>query len=272
MSNNWAFLVSSFKKTDACKPMVESLINGGYLTEGNTLILCDDNAGGPNSKEDPETMIDVFNLYKKEIPDLRLRYGASRGGISINKNRGLHEVFKTPEKWDNVCLLDDDFTIKRAGLCEELLGASEADRQDHICTSWERAGLWLAFPPRQKSEHCSWSTGVQGNFLFFKMDLLKAIGYYPKYIHMYAYEHVSQSSRALMYQGYCPELYPTLLRSDRYIQPQSIPNRYAIDPDKLHGNSPQFWADMQRIRQGLDLKIDESHLPKKGEVCLTNKK
>lgn len=273
--SRFLWLITSYKKTKACREAIKSLIAGNYLAEGNTLILSDDNCLGPNTKEDSETMMEVFNEFKGDVPDLRLCYNKNpgvRGGVSINKNRGLVQFNKTPEKWDYVILIDDDITISRPGLYEELIEANKADKQDHFTLAWTRQSLWDAFPPRAKSEHLSWHTGSQGSFLFFTRDLIKNLGYYPSYRYFYAYEHSQLSSRALMYQGYCPELYPCLLRTDRYITPQNIPNNYEIPAEKLHSNSPDYWADILRIRQGLDLVNNNPHLPKKGEQLLTNKK
>ena len=144
--------VTTYQKTPALDRFIETYVENGY-DETCILHIADDNGGNPyeikysenphNSVwavgakgltvisgelvEDKEaglyvrmpSALDIYNKYKDKI-DIALTFGQGRGGVAVNKNRGIN-FFQKDTSAQYLFQLDDDQYFARPDLCEHMI-------------------------------------------------------------------------------------------------------------------------------------------------------
>ena len=246
------FCIKTFRKPDILEGILQSLYDYGY-TEGNSVIVADDSPG------------EEFEVAKK-FPFVDAYLTGDIHGIWANGNRLISYALKSDA--DMVILSDNDYVMVREGLLEEFETAHVGNNQDHIMgyvvDSDGKDGLEITFPRTAESDHLRWAPGCHGVMLWFTKEMLKKVGYIMPFKYGYGYEHSDISSRALMIQGYCPNLYPSLLRSTKFFKLNPDDHHvYTWDLAKTYAeNSPMFHERESQTIRGINLKQHESGLRK----------
>lgn len=294
--------ISTFQKVDALEGILKSLLDNDYGRF--TTVICDDFAGKPyqitrsgngghpcwnlpeneaKASVDMPSAIEIFNKYKKEFRRLVLVYGKDRGGISINKNRGIW-YFLEKTKDDYLLLLDDDILFHAPGMVEdwiEVLKANTSETQpcyslNSLCGTWqdydpgffdklrgrpmiESRKAWDAdFPIEALGENgLEWRKGSQGCANLFTRKAVEAVGYYDLLGSFYGYEHAIYSSRVnLKVDRRSPVLYGVFDYSAKYFCGNSISNNYNDATTEAAKADPVYQRRLnQEIAMGINLKV-----------------
>ena len=282
--------ITTYKKCEALDNLLKSLVNTGYSEF--PIVVCDDNAGLVDSKVGKNCK-EIVEKYSKDIKDLKLCYNEYTHslGVALNKNRGIREFLKNPEKYDSLLQLDDDILLMQDGLVDHLFKASEKCNISHINGYWtdfdqnrlsssKLVGLtgnnWYKdFPIKaigydeDYNEYISFHQGTQGCCVWAKKDAVLGVGYFNKFPYRYGMEHSAWSARINRLEGLPPELFPVLLRSEKYIMGQNIGNDYPIDHEKLNGiQTLAYRKVLSDTYKGIEILQSESNLPRKGEKVI----
>lgn len=270
--------ISTFQKADAFYNLVESLVKYNYHT-GNKILVTDDNAGkdyittrkdNPNHPRwvevsESETEINfagapkVVENLKRDFPDLDIEcvFGEKRGGVAINKNRGIKYFLEHPE-FDELLMLDDDIVMTGPGLLEAcratgephmtgLLGGSEAE-----VFGADACPFFQSFPPKGETPTHWFCTGSMGMMLWYKRSIVEKAGYFNAMPDKYGAEHSLYSCRINALQGKYIDWFPILKGCEGFFKSQSIPNNYTADYEK----NMKFYNKIKpEIFKGINLHI-----------------
>jgi len=269
---------STFQKSDAIYNLVESLVKHNYDV-GNRILVTDDNAGKdyittrkdnphhPRWAEVPEDQKEinfagapkVVENLKRDFPDLDIEvvFGDKRGGVAINKNRGIKYFLEHPE-FDELLMLDDDIVFKSGGLLEAirttgqphmtgLLGGSEGS-----VFGADACPFFQSFPPQGETPTHWYCLGSMGVMLYATRECVEKVGYMDLLSRdgMYGFEHSCWSNRINMLYGKHLDWFPILKDCDKYFESQNIPNNYVAD----YSQNQKGWVKRkEEIFRGIDL-------------------
>lgn len=214
--------VTSFIKNPALRALLQSAVD--YLPHYEVVIADD---SGDN------TALEVYEEFKDKLV---LNYiGGPNKGIAGNKNRCIYYILEKSD-WQAALLCDDDIEFTSPRVVDEFLKAYELDGEAHINSylgdqafAGKGVGIFGTFPVLAETDCLYKANGSAGICSFYTRQILEKVGYYQKFPYRYGYEHSEHSARALRMQGKCPELFPTLKRSDKILKTQEIPNNYEVD-------------------------------------------
>lgn len=270
--------VSTFKKNKAIENYLNQLYTLGYMARDIVVLITDDNNG--EAKE-------VYEKFLPLFPTKLFYMTGERGGVSLNKNRGIW-FFLNKTNASYLILSDDDIKLVKGDLDLRLIEASKNNRQKHITTygdyqNFANTGKKFSdvYKTVGESEDMYWSMGVQGIFSFFTRELIEQVGYFNQFPYFYGYEHCEHSTRCNMVQGYCPEVMPIYKWSYQYIKCQGIPNDYDLDFDTVtiggeekkighydRYNLPVYQKHLLNTKFGLGLNVKEHGLGLEKELIL----
>lgn len=277
---------STYQKTDALATLVRSSVKHGYDT-GNRILVCDDNANqdykltkkdNPNhphwssysfpplSEEEQAdldkgviTMPSPSRLTKENFSDLDIEvvFGDKRGGVAINKNRGIKYFLEHPE-FDELLMLDDDIEMVGPGLLEAiratklphvtgLLGGSEA-----AVFGSDACPFFQSFPPQGETPTHWYCLGSMGVMLYATRECVEKVGYMDilSQSGYYGFEHSCWSNRINMLYGKHLDWFPILKGCENFFVSQSIPNNYVAD---FTQNQKGWLKRKEEIFRGIDL-------------------
>lgn len=270
--------ITTYQKTDAFYNLVESLVKYNYHA-GNKILVTDDNAGkdyittrkdNPNHPRwvevsESETEINfagapkVVENLKRDFPDLDIEcvFGEKRGGVAINKNRGI-KYFLEHLEFDELLMLDDDIVMTGPGLLEAcratgephmtgLLGGSEAE-----VFGADACPFFQSFPPKGETPTHWFCTGSMGMMLWYKREAVEKAGYFNAMPDKYGAEHSLYSCRLNALYGKYIDWFPILKGCEGFFISQSIPNNYTADYEK----NMKFYNKIKpEIFKGINLHI-----------------
>jgi glycosyltransferase involved in cell wall biosynthesis len=278
-------------KSNGLAVHLQSKVDNGYAQE-NTHLVYDDYCGkryivnrklnpdNPCWKGLPEDLEEfempsaqeVVEQFKPLFKDLKLVFHKTtpRQGISKAKNVGL--LYAVENNFDRVMLWDDDIELIKPGLYEELEEISEKNRGlPHITGVWTedkafekqqtQGGTWTDnFPVEAEGYGITWHGGSHGCASWFKVDLIKEVGYYPLMSDLYGFEHSLMTARCMKYIGLTPRWHPQHKTSYRYYigQKQPIPNNYFDTGESIKKNDIDYNRLFPLIWQGREV-INKNH-------------
>ena len=265
--------------------LLESLVKNDYGRYG--LVVADDYSNKVDSHG--SSAGDVCKKYKGKFKSLTFCYNEKTQGLGIsrNKNRLIREFFKGD--YESCLLLDDDVLLIRPGLIEYMSKASNLCNVGHINMYWTDynpeigkltglSGLQWAedFPTKSiaysgDDAYISFARGCHGCGIFITKEMLDQVGYFNTFPKNYGYEHSAFSARMNRLEGFAPELFPTLIRSSRYMNGNCIGNDYSIDFKSLDNDGEQtkyYRQILKDVYNGVNLKVEQPGLPKKGEKVI----
>lgn len=268
--------VSTYQKDVALSVLLESLVAHEYHM-GNRLVVVDDHQGLPydlDRKTNPDhplfkdndlqeikrpSAVLVVEGFRQAHPDVDIScvFGKSRGGVAINKNRGIY-AFMQDESCQELLLLDDDIVMTGPGLLEAcratgephmtgLLGGSEAE-----VFGADACPFFQSFPPRGETPTHWFCTGSMGMMLWYKRSIVEKAGYFNAMPDKYGAEHSLYSCRINALQGKYIDWFPILKGCEGFFESQSIPNNYVADYEK----NMKFYSKIKpEIFKGINLTI-----------------
>lgn len=305
MSKEFLISVSTMWKSDALDVILESLWRHGYF-ETSAIHVADDGFGLPyqvKRSENPNhplilasdkdvidmpSALGIVNKHRALGRDVKLSYGKERGGISINKNRGIYYFLnKTDCKY--LLLLDDDQELVAPGLCEELKEVLDQNTSNdpitgryscsHVSLTWSDSsggtfedrfagGTWAdaqktwfsQFPVEALGWRLEWRRGAMGVGQFASRPAVEAVLYYDRLgDSKYGYEHVLWSSRLYsLVDKRSPVLYGVYDASELYLRGQAIPNNYGGTVEEAQKADPIYQFRLNNeIAQGLKRKVKD---------------
>lgn len=253
--------VSTFKKPEALKGNLNSLLEHNYH-EGNKVLVSDD---------DNQSSFKALDEFKGKLD---LAYISSeRKGIWANKNRCIY-YFLEKDKSDHLVLSDDDIKLLRPGLLDYAIRVLRDTKEPHITMYLGGQvdfltgnGHFHVFPILAQTDDVLWTQGCQGIFTLYSRECIEKIGYFNKMPYFYGMEHTLHSARALRMYGKSPDLYPMLASSPKFIRCQGIANNYEVDREKISNqNGIAFQKLMVTIRNGEGLLVDDPGFKPKKET------
>lgn len=274
--------ISTFQKADAFYNLVESLVKYNYHT-GNKILVTDDNAGkdyittrkdNPNHPRwvevsESETEINfagapkVVENLKRDFPDLDIEcvFGEKRGGVAINKNRGIKYFLEHPE-YSELLMLDDDIVMTGPGLLEACRATGEPHMTGMLGQNSAQAASFGAdacpffdsFPKMGETPTHIYAGGSMGCMLYFTRECIQRVGYMETLSKdgKYGFEHSIFSNRINALYGKYIDWFPILKGCDRFFVSQEIPNNYTAD----YSQNQRGWAKRKpEIFKGINLTI-----------------
>jgi len=284
--------ISTYQKTDALAALVRSLVEHGY-DKGNRILVCDDNANqdyvitkkdNPNHPywtteihgdtwpteqelediklgqarfKSPKKFIDTWytvNSAYKNV-DIEVVFGDKRGGVAINKNRGI-KYFLEHSEFDELLMLDDDIVMTGPGLLEALRATGEPHMtgllggQEGLVFGEDACPFFQSFPPLGERDTHWYCTGSMGMMLYATRECVEKVGYMDVLVGKYGYEHALFSNRINMLYGKHLDWFPILKGCEKFFESQSIPNNYVANP----AENQKGWAKRkEEIFRGIDL-------------------
>lgn len=270
--------ISTYQKTDALATLIKSLVACGYDL-GNRILVCDDNAGQdytitrkdnpnhPQWMEAPKNQKEVafgsapsmVGELRRDFPELDIEcvFGDKRGGVAINKNRGIKYFLEHPE-FDELLMLDDDIEMVGPGLLEAiratklphvtgLLGGSEA-----AVFGSDACPFFQSFPPQGETPTHWYCLGSMGVMLYATRECVEKVGYMDilSQSGYYGFEHSCWSNRINMLYGKHLDWFPILKGCENFFVSQSIPNNYVAD---FTQNQKGWLKRKEEIFRGIDL-------------------
>ena len=268
--------VSTFQKDLALYELLTSLIKHNYHV-GNKIIVTDDNAGlgytldrktnpdHPLFKDSKEDKLErpaawaVVEVFKERHPELDIEcvWGKSRGGVAINKNRGIKYFLEHPE-FDELLAIDDDIIFTGPGLLEAcratgephmtgLLGGTEG-----AIFGADACPFFQSFPPKGETPTHWFCTGSMGMMLWYTRECVERAGYFNAMPDKYGAEHSLYSCRINALYGKYIDWFPILKGCEGFFVSQSIPNNYTADYEK---NMKYYNKIKPEIFKGINLTI-----------------
>lgn len=309
--------VTTFQKSDALRTVLGSLLEHGYdkvakvhIADdnfGESYVLTD--KGNPNHPKilagasfvEMESALDVYEDMKGEFANgLALSYGKERGGISINKNRGVYYYLnKTQAPY--LLLIDDDIRFIRPGLIEEWAQVlkdntytNEAGARytlNHLTGYWSdieidpetwkdnfengqawsvsKKGWFDIFPVEALSPKVEWRKGCMGVSNFYTRVAVEAVQYYDVLPGKYGYEHSLHTSRVMQKVDHkSPCLFPIYDYSEYYFVGQAIPNNYSGTVEEAQKSDPKYQEIMNSFMFWQNLKNKNPGFDIRKEVIL----
>lgn len=310
--------VSTFMKSDALRVVLESLLDYGYDKVAKVHIA-DDNGGASytvTKEKNPhhpiwefaegdsvemQSALEVYNDLKGQFANgLHISYGKGRGGISINKNRGIY-YFLNKTQAPYLLLIDDDIRFVRSGMIEEwaqvlqdnadLVGANGKYTLNTLtgywsdiaidASKWEdkfeggkswavtKAGWFDTFPLEAVGNKIEWRRGCMGVSNFYARKAVEEVQYYDLLPGKYGYEHSLHTSRVLLkVDRRSPQLFPIYDWSERYFVGQAVPNNYSGTVEEAQKSDPKYQELMNGFAFGLNLKNEKHGLNLKEETII----
>ena len=290
MSNKCLLAITTFQKSDALSVLLNSLHEQGYLNN-NSVAVCDDNAGKSykvTKKGNPNHPIwskigdshiwagmeeiefdsapEVVEEFKAKHPevDITCIFGKKRGGVSINKNRGIKHFLDHPEFVD-ILMMDDDIVFQAPGyldLCRRsrhphllsYLGSPDEERGKKLASGETGNPFFSVFPAQGEDEFVYYCTGAQEMCRYATREAIERVGYFDRFKHHYGFESAIYSSRINMAYGKFLDWFPVLKNSPDYFVSQSIANNYEIKD--VYANRDQWMKRKEMVFRGIDLKVN----------------
>lgn len=270
--------ISTYQKDLALSTLLESLVEHNYHI-GNRIVVTDDHQGLPydlDRKTNPDhplfkdndlqeikrpSAVMVVEGFKQAHPDVDIScvFGKSRGGVAINKNRGIL-VFMQDESCQELLLLDDDIVMTGPGLLEACRATGEPHMTGMLGQNSAQAASFGAdacpffdsFPKMGETPTHIYAGGSMGCMLYFTREAVRKAGYFDRMPDMYGAEHSLYSNRINALYGKYIDWFPILKGCDRFFISQEIPNNYAANYEK----NMKYWAKRKpEIFKGINLHI-----------------
>jgi len=269
--------VSTYQKDVALSVLLESLVAHGYHT-GNRLVIVDDHQGLPYEiyrKTNPDhplfkdndlqeikrpSAVMVVEGFKQAHPDVDIScvFGKSRGGVAINKNRGIY-AFMQDESLDELLLLDDNIVMTGPGLLEACRATGEPHMTGMLGSGLQSESFgadacpfFQSFPPKGETPTHFYCEGSMGCMLYFTREAVRKAGYFDRMPDIYGAEHSLYSNRINALYGKYIDWFPILKGCDRFFISQEIPNNYAANYEK----NMKYWAKRKpEIFKGINLHV-----------------
>lgn len=268
--------ISTYQKDVALSVLLESLVAHGYCA-GNKLVIADDHQGLPydlDRKTNPDhplfkdndlqeikrpSAVMVVEGFKQAHPDVDIScvFGKARGGVAINKNRGIL-AFMQDESLDELLLLDDDIVMTGPGLLEACRATGEPHMTGMLGGSEgstfgaDACPFFQSFPPKGETPTHFYCEGSMGCVLYFTREAVERAGYFDKMPDMYGAEHSLYSNRINALYGKYIDWFPILKACEGFFVSQSIPNNYTADYEK----NMKYWGKRKpEIFKGINLTI-----------------
>lgn len=303
--SNTTIAISTYQKSDGLDELLASLLEHDYGEY--TTLICDDFGAQPyqvirqdnpghrdwnlpeNSSLDvinKPSALEIYKKYKDRFRHLVFLHGKERGGVSINKNRGIW-YFLNKTQDDYLLLLDDDLLFHSSGMVEDWIEVLKANTSndpitglyslDHLTGTWtdydpdffdklkgrpmiESRKAWDAdFPVEALGQNgLEWRRGCQGCSCFFTRKAVEAVGFYDL-LTFYAFEHSLYSSRVMLkVNRRSPILYPVFDYSGKYYIGNGLANNYNDSKENADAADPMYQARLNNeIARGLRLKVKE---------------
>lgn len=298
MTNKVCIAITSYQKTDALDCLLKSLEKHGYM-EKNKVVVCDDNAGQdyfitkkdnpnhphwaqqseihgdfwptPEEEEDiklgrqkvhsPAKHIATMALFNPKFKEVEVISGKARGGVAINKNRGIKYFLEHPE-YSELLMLDDDIVMTGPGLLEACRATGEPHMTGMLGQNSAQAASFGAdacpffdsFPKMGETPTHIYAGGSMGCMLYFTRECIQRVGYMENLSKdgMYGFEHSIFSNRINALYGKYIDWFPILKGCDRFFVSQEIPNNYTAD----YSQNQKGWAKRKpEIFKGINLTI-----------------
>lgn len=272
--------ISTYMKDVALLTLLESLVEHGYHI-GNKLIVTDDNQGLPytlSRKTNPNHPLFegndlqeikrpsapiVVEKFKQAHPDVDIScvFGKARGGVAINKNRGIL-AFMQDESCQELLLLDDDIVMTGPGLLEACRATGEPHMTGMLGEGSSQAAsfgsvkapFFETFPIKGETPTHVFAEGSMGMILWATRSCVERVGYMDQLSKdgFYGMEHSTWSNRINALHGKYIDWFPILKGCDRFFISQEIPNNYAAD----YSQNQRGWAKRKpEIFKGINLTI-----------------
>ena len=269
--------ISTYQKDVALSVLLESLVAHGYCA-GNKLVIVDDHQGLPYEiyrKTNPDhplfkdndlheikrpSAVLVVEGFRQAHPDVDIScvFGKSRGGVAINKNRGIY-AFMQDESLDELLLLDDDIVMTGPGLLEACRATGEPHMTGMLGSGLQSESFgadacpfFQSFPPKGETPTHFYCEGSMGCMLYFTREAVRKAGYFDRMPDIYGAEHSLYSNRINALYGKYIDWFPILKGCDRFFISQEIPNNYAANYEK----NMKYWAKRKpEIFKGINLHV-----------------
>lgn len=282
MSNKCLLAITTFQKSDALRVLLNSLLEHGYL-DNNSVVVCDDNAGKgykvtrehnphhpiwfTDSSEEVQmpSAPEVVEKFKAKHPevDITCIFGKKRGGVSINKNRGIKYFLDHPEFVD-ILMMDDDIVFHASGYLElcrasrhphllAYLGSPDEERGKRLASGETGNPFFSVFPAQGEDEFVYYCTGAQEMLRYVKRPLMEKVGFLNVLKHHYGFESALLSSRMNMIEGKFLDWFPILKNAPDYFVSQSIANNYEIKD--VYANRSEWLKIKELTFRGIDLFV-----------------
>jgi len=207
-------------------------------------------------------VVEEFKAKHPEV-DITCIFGKKRGGVSINKNRGIKYFLDHPEFVD-ILMMDDDIVFHASGyldLCRSsrhhhllaYLGSPDEERGKKLASGETGNPFFSVFPAQGEDEFVYYCTGAQEMCRYATRDAIERVGYFDIFKHHYGFESAIYSSRINMAYGKFLDWFPVLKNSPDYFVSQSIANNYEIKD--VYANRDQWMKRKEMVFRGIDLKI-----------------
>lgn len=271
--------ISTYQKDLALSTLLESLVEHNYHV-GNKIVVTDDHQGLPydlDRKTNPDhplfkdndlqeikrpSAVMVVEGFKVKHPDVDIScvFGKARGGVAINKNRGIL-AFMQDESLDELLLLDDDIVMTGPGLLEACRATGEPHMTGMLGSGLQSESFgadacpfFQSFPPKGETPTHFYCEGSMGCMLYFTRDCIQRVGYMENLSKdgMYGFEHSIMSNRINALYGKYIDWFPILKDCGRFFVSQEIPNNYTAD----YSQNQKGWARRKpEIFKGINLHI-----------------
>jgi hypothetical protein len=271
--------ISTYQKDVALLTLLESLVEHNYHV-GNRIVVTDDHQGLPydlDRKSNPNhplfkgndlqeikrpSAVMVVEGFKVKHPDVDIRcvFGKRRGGVAINKNRGIL-AFMEDESCQELLLLDDDIIMTGPGLLEACRATGEPHMTGMLGSGLQSESFgadacpfFQSFPPKGETPTHFYCEGSMGCMLYFTRECIERVGYMENLSKdgMYGFEHSIFSNRINALYGKYIDWFPILKDCGRFFVSQEIPNNYTAD----YSQNQKGWAKRKpEIFKGINLHI-----------------
>lgn len=215
---------------------------------------------GRQKVQSPAKHIANMALFNPKFKEVEVISGKARGGVAINKNRGIKYFLEHPE-FDELLMLDDDIVMTGPGLLEAcratgephmtgLLGGTEG-----AIFGADACPFFQSFPPKGETPTHWFCTGSMGMMLWYTRACVEKVGYFNAMPDKYGAEHSLYSCRINALYGKYIDWFPILKGCEGYFVSQSIPNNYTADYEK---NMKYYNKIKPEIFKGINLTIKKS--------------
>lgn len=282
--NRVLITISTYQKSNALLVLLDTLIAHGY-DKGNRILVTDDNAGEGytvTKKDNPNHPLlgELDSLvmdsapaavakFKELHPEVEIEcvFGKKRGGVAINKNRGI-KYFLENKEFTHLLMLDDDIQFIKPGLIDLMLESKMQHLTGYLGSPSDPFGtaikfgsvqnpFFQTFPPQGENEYAYFCGGCQGVLLWCDRDTVEKVGYMDLGPDYYGFDHSLWSNRINMLHGKYMDWFPVLKGCGQFFITQEVPNNYVADWNK----NQKYWEKRKpEIFKGLFLSSKRSGL------------